>query len=65
MGQNEDPEMHKGFALQHEADKTINQPAYEDVSTIFNSVFDVQLAMCPETIDEVFASRSQLYCTAR
>lgn len=57
--------MHKGFALQHEADKTINQPAYEDVSTIFNSVFDVQLAMCPETIDEVFAVRYQVYCIDR
>lgn len=62
MGQNEDLEMHTGFALQHEADKTINQPAYEDVSTIFNSVFNVQLAMCPETINEVFAVRYQVYC---
>lgn len=54
--------MHTGFALQHEEDKTINQPAYEDVSTIFNSVFNVQLAMCPETINEVFAVRYQVYC---
>jgi N-acyl amino acid synthase of PEP-CTERM/exosortase system len=37
----------------------------EDVSTIFNSVFNVELAMSPETVNEVFEVRYQVYCIDR
>ncbi|MEP1216148.1 MAG: PEP-CTERM/exosortase system-associated acyltransferase [Marinobacter sp.] len=57
--------MHTGFALQHDTEKTKNNQAQEDVSTIFNSVFNVQLATSPETINEVFAVRYQVYCIDR
>ncbi|MDF0752149.1 PEP-CTERM/exosortase system-associated acyltransferase [Marinobacter sp. 71-i] len=57
--------MHTGFALQHEIENTINQPTQEDVSTIFNSVFNVELAMSPEAINEVFEVRYQVYCIDR
>lgn len=51
--------------LNTEADKTKNQPPQEDASTIFNSVFNVELAMSPEAIDEVFEVRYQVYCIDR
>lgn len=37
----------------------------EDVSTIFNSVFNVELAMSPEAVNEVFEVRYQVYCIDR
>lgn len=37
----------------------------EDVSNIFNSVFDVHLATSPEEINEVFELRYQVYCIDR
>lgn len=37
----------------------------EDVSTIFNSVFNVELAMSPEALNDVFAVRYQVYCIDR
>ncbi|WP_239985796.1 PEP-CTERM/exosortase system-associated acyltransferase [Marinobacter salexigens] len=42
-----------------------SQQTFEDVSTIFNSVFNVQLANSPEAINEVFAVRYQVYCIDR
>lgn len=41
------------------------QSSQEDVSTIFNSVFNVELAMSPETVNEVFEVRYQVYCIDR
>lgn len=41
------------------------QSSNEDVSTIFNSVFNVELAMSPETVNEVFEVRYQVYCIDR
>lgn len=41
------------------------QQTQEDVSTIFNSVFNVQLATSPEVINEVFELRYQVYCIDR
>lgn len=41
------------------------QQTHENVSTIFNSVFNVQLAESPETINEVFEVRYQVYCIDR
>mgnify|MGYP003663266576 CR=1 FL=1 len=57
--------MHAGFALQHETGNIINQPTHENVSTIFNSVFNVELAESPEAINEVFEVRYQVYCIDR
>ena len=57
--------MHAGFALQHETGNIINQPTHENVSTIFNSVFNVELATSPEAINEVFEVRYQVYCIDR
>lgn len=57
--------MHTGFATHQEKENTINQPTQEDVSTIFNSVFNVELAMSPEAINEVFEVRYQVYCIDR
>ena len=57
--------MHTGFALQHKSENTEHRPALEDVSTIFNSVFDVELATSPEAINEVFEVRYQVYCIDR
>ncbi len=42
-----------------------DQQAHEDVGTIFNSVFNVQLATSPEIINEVFELRYQVYCIDR
>ncbi|MGO1501013.1 MAG: PEP-CTERM/exosortase system-associated acyltransferase [Marinobacter sp.] len=41
------------------------QQTHENVSTIFNTVFNVQLATSPEMINEVFAVRYQVYCIDR
>lgn len=41
------------------------QQTHENVSTIFNSVFNVQLAESPETINKVFEVRYQVYCIDR
>lgn len=57
--------MHTGFALQQETENTTNLPPQEDVSTIFNSVFNIQLATSPEVINEVFEVRYQVYCIDR
>lgn len=38
---------------------------HEDISNIFNSVFDIQLATTPEEINEVFELRYQVYCIDR
>lgn len=57
--------MHTGFALQQKIENTNNQQSTEDVSTIFNSVFNVQLATSPEVINEVFEVRYQVYCIDR
>ncbi len=57
--------MHTGFAHHQEKENTTSQPAQEDVSTIFNSVFNVELAMSPEAINEVFEVRYQVYCIDR
>lgn len=63
--------MHTNFALQHAAgntedtENTENQQTHEDVSTIFNSVFNVELASSPEAINEVFEVRYQVYCIDR
>ncbi|MEX0606337.1 MAG: PEP-CTERM/exosortase system-associated acyltransferase [Marinobacter sp.] len=58
--------MHTGFALQQESENTNSQQSEEeDVSTIFNSVFNVQLATSKEAINEVFEVRYQVYCIDR
>lgn len=57
--------MHTGFALQTDTVNKKNQQTQEDVSTIFNSVFNVQLANSPELINEVFEVRYQVYCIDR
>lgn len=57
--------MHTGFALKQETENTNDQESQEDVSTIFNSVFSVQLATSPEVINEVFEVRYQVYCIDR
>ena len=41
------------------------QQTHEDVSTIFNSVFNVQLATSPDVINEVYELRYQVYCIDR
>lgn len=62
---NEDLTMHAGYAFPHHANKNNNLQVQEDISSIFNSVFAVHLANSPETIDEVFAVRYQVYCIDR
>ncbi|WP_166259966.1 PEP-CTERM/exosortase system-associated acyltransferase [Marinobacter salicampi] len=60
--------MNTDFALQHETRNTKNDQLHqtqEDVSTIFNSVFNVQLATSPEVINEVYEVRYQVYCIDR
>ncbi len=57
--------MQTGIALQREIESINNQQAHEDVRTIFNSVFSVQLATSPELINEVFEVRYQVYCIDR
>ncbi|WP_273208497.1 PEP-CTERM/exosortase system-associated acyltransferase [Marinobacter subterrani] len=54
--------MNSGFALRPE---TENQQSHEDVSTIFNSVFNVELATSQEAINKVFEIRYQVYCIDR
>ncbi|MCM0611810.1 PEP-CTERM/exosortase system-associated acyltransferase [Marinobacter sediminum] len=57
--------MRRDFSLQHETGSTKSQQHQEDVSTIFNSVFSVELATSPEAINEVFEVRYQVYCIDR
>ncbi len=57
--------MHASVALQPKTEDTINQQTHENVSNIFNSVFNVQLATSPEMINEVFELRYQVYCIDR
>ncbi len=57
--------MHKGFTHQHKAQVTNKNLSQTDVSSTFNSVFSVQLATSPETINEVFKLRYQVYCIDR
>jgi len=57
--------MYTTFNLYHETRKTKNQQSVENVSTIFNSVFSVELATSPEEINEVFELRYQVYCIDR
>jgi len=57
--------MNTGLSLHQEPKNTTNQPPHEDVSTIFNSVFNVELARSPEAINEVFKIRYQVYCVDR
>ncbi len=57
--------MNTGFALHQETEDTKIQETQEDVSTIFNSVFNVQLATSPEVINKVFEVRYQVYCIDR
>ncbi|PXX91084.1 PEP-CTERM/exosortase system-associated acyltransferase [Marinobacter vulgaris] len=57
--------MNTGFALHQETENKKDQQNQEDVSTIFNSVFNVELAMSPEAINEVFEVRYQVYCIDR
>lgn len=57
--------MNTGFALRHKTETTHIQQTHEDVSTIFNSVFNVELATSPEAINEVFEVRYQVYCIDR
>lgn len=57
--------MHTVPTLQHDTELTKYQPTQEDVSTIFNSVFNVQLATSPDMINEVFELRYQVYCIDR
>ena len=57
--------MNTGFALQDKTEHEMSEAIPEDVSTIFNSVFNVELAMSPETINEVFEVRYQVYCIDR
>lgn len=57
--------MNTGFALHQETENTKNRLINEDVSTIFNSAFNVQLATSPEAINEVFEVRYQVYCIDR
>ena len=57
--------MHTASALQHETRNAINLQMDEDVSTIFNSVFNIKLATCPKVVNEVFKVRYQVYCIDR
>ncbi len=57
--------MQTGLAYQHVAVHKQNQQTQDDVSTIFNSVFNVELARSPEAINEVFEVRYQVYCIDR
>ncbi len=57
--------MRTGFAFRDETENAKKQQTHEDVNTIFNSVFDVQLATSPEAINEVFELRYQVYCIDR
>ncbi|SFM70418.1 PEP-CTERM/exosortase system-associated acyltransferase [Marinobacter pelagius] len=57
--------MQTGFNLQHESGNTKNQKTPENLSTIFNSVFKVELATSTEAINEVYEIRYQVYCIDR
>ncbi|BES70108.1 hypothetical protein RE428_11260 [Marinobacter nanhaiticus D15-8W] len=57
--------MQTGFALQRDTGITQPSEVQEDVSTIFNSVFNVELALTPEAINTVYEVRYQVYCIDR
>ena len=57
--------MNSGLTHQLKTEITNNNLPQTDVSSIFNSVFSVQLATSPETINEVFKLRYQVYCIDR
>lgn len=57
--------MQTGFALQQDTGTTQTSEVQEDVSTIFNSVFNVELALTPEAINTVYEVRYQVYCIDR
>ena len=48
-----------------EGGSTSQQKPAEDVSSIFNSAFEVELALTPEAINEVLEVRYQVYCIDR
>lgn len=52
-------------SLQYETETTSDRQTCEDIGTIFNAVFNVQLATSLDVIDEVFALRYQVYCIDR
>ncbi|OEY67628.1 PEP-CTERM/exosortase system-associated acyltransferase [Marinobacter sp. X15-166B] len=51
--------------LHQNTDIVQNFQLQDDISTIFNSVFKVELATCPKVINEVFKVRYQVYCIDR
>ncbi|MDX5151383.1 MAG: PEP-CTERM/exosortase system-associated acyltransferase [Acidiferrobacterales bacterium] len=57
--------MQPKFDFQREKNDIRSEQTGEDVHTIFNSVFDVQLATSPEDINKVFEVRYQVYCIDR
>jgi len=57
--------MQNGNAFQHESENEEKQVDHEDLSAIFHSVFDVELATSTEAINEVFEVRYQVYCIDR
>lgn len=57
--------MQNGSAFQNDKGNSKNDQAPEDVSTIFNSVFKVEMATSREAINEVFEVRYQVYCIDR
>jgi N-acyl amino acid synthase of PEP-CTERM/exosortase system len=57
--------MQNGVAFQHKTENRTNHKYQENISSIFNSVFNVELATSPEAINEVFEVRYQVYCIDR
>ena len=57
--------MNTRFALRNEAQNETARSTHQDVSTIFNSVFNVELANSADAINEVFEIRYQVYCIDR
>ncbi|KPQ01339.1 PEP-CTERM/exosortase system-associated acyltransferase [Marinobacter sp. HL-58] len=57
--------MQNGSAYQQGKGNSKNEQAREDISTIFNSVFQVEMATSQEAINEVFEVRYQVYCIDR
>lgn len=57
--------MHTVLSSRQETESTQHFQANENVSALFKSVFNVQLATSPKAIDEVFKLRYQVYCIDR
>ena len=58
--------MHNVSAFKHPTVNTkIQQTHDEDISNIFHSVFNVEMATSPDAINEVFQVRYQVYCIDR